>query len=58
MAFEHPRAALPPADSATLLRVRALAATEAGTAYRVQAELTRLDRQLAATRQPGAWPTT
>jgi tetratricopeptide (TPR) repeat protein len=45
------------AEQAVIEGDRALAATEAGTAYRVQAELTRLDRQLAATRQPGAWPT-
>ncbi len=47
------------AEQAAVEGDRVLAATEAGTAYRVQAELTRLDRQLAATRQPGhhgVWP--
>jgi tetratricopeptide (TPR) repeat protein len=40
------------AEQAVLHGTRALATTEAGSAYRVHAELMRLDRQLATTGQP------
>jgi tetratricopeptide (TPR) repeat protein len=54
-------AVLGDAQQAVIQADRALAATATGIASRVQAELTRLDHQLAATRQPsdaGTWPPT